>query len=63
MKYRVVEKSGSWFSYGQDRLGQGRENAKRFLAENEDISAEIEERVKVELGLIQPLKEVEAAGQ
>jgi len=60
--YKVVDKSGSWFSYGQERLGQGRENAKRFLKENADIGSEIEEKVKLELGLIKPLKEVEAAG-
>ena len=40
---RVVEKSGSWFSYGGERLGQGRENCKQFLHENPDIAAEIEE--------------------
>ena len=57
---RVVEKSGSWFSYGGERLGQGRENCKQFLLENPDIAAEIEEKIRMALGLIQPqLKEVE----
>ena len=57
---RVVEKSGSWFSYGGERLGQGRENCKQFLFENPDIAAEIEEKIRIALGLIQPqLKEVE----
>ncbi len=57
---RVVEKSGSWFSYGGERLGQGRENCKQFLLENPDIAAEIEEKIRIALGLIQPqLKEVE----
>ena len=56
----VVEKSGSWFSYGGERLGQGRENCKQFLSENPDIAAEIEEKIRIALGLIQPqLKEVE----
>jgi recombination protein RecA len=63
VKFRIVDKSGSWFSYGQDRLGQGRENSKNFLLENPDIAGQIEEKVKVELGLIVPLKEVEAAGK
>jgi len=63
VKFRIVDKSGSWFSYGQDRLGQGRENSKKFLLENPDIAGQIEEKVKVELGLIVPLKEVEAAGK
>ena len=57
---RVVEKSGSWFSYGGERLGQGRENCKQFLHENPDIAAEIEEKIRIALGMIQPqLKEVE----
>jgi len=61
--HKVVEKSGSWFAYGQERLGQGRENSKQFLAENDDIAANIEHQVKVALGITKPLKEVEAAGQ
>ena len=47
----VVDKSGSWFSYGDLRLGQGKENAKTFLAENQDIAQEIEQRVKAALGM------------
>ena len=60
--HKVVEKSGSWFAYGQERLGQGRENSKQFLAENNDIAANIEHQVTVSLGITKPLKEVEAAG-
>jgi len=47
----VVDKSGSWFSYGDLRLGQGKENAKQFLVENPDIAQEIEARVKACLGM------------
>ncbi|HSH46555.1 MAG TPA: recombinase RecA [Longimicrobiales bacterium] len=47
----IVEKSGAWYSYGETRLGQGRENAKAFLKENEEMAAEIEERVRTELGM------------
>lgn len=47
----VVEKSGSWFSYGDLRLGQGKENAKQFLVENPDIAQEIEARLKASLGM------------
>jgi len=61
--HNVVEKSGSWFSYGQERLGQGRENSKQFLGENDDIAAKIEQQVKVAMGIIKPLKQVETAGQ
>jgi recombination protein RecA len=55
---RIVEKSGTWFAYGGDRLGQGRENAKQFLKDNPQIFRQIEERVRKELGLV---RETEAA--
>ena len=48
---RIVEKSGAWFAFGGERLGQGRENAKQFLKENPDICKTIEDRVRRELGL------------
>jgi recombination protein RecA len=48
---RVIEKSGAWFAYAGERLGQGRENAKQFLKENPDIRQIIEDRVRKELGL------------
>jgi recombination protein RecA len=47
----IVEKSGAWFSYGDARLGQGRENAKQFLRENPEIAQQIESRVRGELGM------------
>ncbi len=47
----IVEKSGSWFSYDSERLGQGRENAKQFLRENPEYITRIEEEVRVSLGL------------
>jgi recombination protein RecA len=49
---RIVEKTGTWFSYGGERLGQGRENVKQFLKENPEIFKSIEERVRRELGLL-----------
>jgi len=48
---RIVEKSGAWFAYGGERLGQGRENAKQFLKDNPDVCRTIEDRVRRELGL------------
>jgi recombination protein RecA len=48
----IVRKSGAWFIYGDDQLGQGRENAKSFLAENPDIATEIELKIKDKLGLL-----------
>jgi len=47
----VVSKSGTWFSYGDERLGQGRENARLFLREHEDIAGTIERRLRESLGL------------
>ncbi|GAB2175308.1 recombinase RecA [Dongia sp. agr-C8] len=48
----VVEKSGAWFSYGGQRIGQGRENAKLFLRENPEIAAEIEGKIRANAGLV-----------
>jgi recombination protein RecA len=55
---RIIEKSGTWFAYGGDRLGQGRENAKQYLKDNPHVFKQIEERVRKELGLV---RETEAA--
>ena len=49
---RIIDKSGAWFSYSGERLGQGRENAKQFLRDNPEVSQTIEERVRKELGLV-----------
>ncbi len=49
---RIVEKSGAWFAYNGERLGQGRENAKQFLKENPEIRQAIEDRVRRDLGLV-----------
>jgi recombination protein RecA len=56
--HRVVEKSGAWFSYKGERLGQGRENAKQALRENPDLLRTIEKEVKVKLGV--PMREEKA---
>ena len=52
VKAGIVEKSGAWFSYDSQRLGQGRENAKQFLKDNPDISAAIETVIRQNAGLI-----------
>jgi len=54
----IIDKSGAWYSYGSQRIGQGRENAKMFLKDNPTLMAEIEEKVKVVLGV----KTAEGAG-
>jgi recombination protein RecA len=58
---RIIEKSGAWFAYAGERLGQGRENAKQFLKENPDIRQIIEDRVRKELGLSREPEAVAAA--
>ena len=61
----IIAKSGTWFSYNENRIGQGRENSKRFLSENLEISAEIEDKLRKTLGLIssdsEPGKDAEEA--
>jgi recombination protein RecA len=52
VKAGIVEKSGAWFSYDSQRLGQGRENAKTFLRENPDVANRIESQVRQNAGLI-----------
>jgi recombination protein RecA len=61
----IVEKSGSWFSYKTERIGQGRENARQFLKDNKDITAKIETEVRKGLGLIpsQPGGQAQGAAQ
>ena len=58
---RIVEKSGAWFAFGGERLGQGRENAKQFLKENPSVRQAVEDRVRKELGLLRETADVAAA--
>ena len=52
LKAGLVEKSGSWFSYGSERIGQGRENAKTYLKQHTDLAAEIEQKIRANAGLV-----------
>ncbi len=56
-KINVIEKSGSWYAYDGDKIGQGRENAKTFLRENPEIMNAVEQRVRREMGLMTALPE------
>ncbi len=47
----IIDKSGAWYSYGKERIGQGRENAKLYLKDHPEVAAEIEQKVKVVLGI------------
>jgi len=58
---RIVEKSGAWFAFAGERLGQGRENAKQFLKENPSVRQAVEDRVRKELGMVRDVVEVAAA--
>jgi recombination protein RecA len=51
----IIDKSGAWYSYGAQRIGQGRENAKMYLKDNPALLAEVEEKVKTVLGIKPPL--------
>ena len=55
----IIDKAGAWYSYGSQRIGQGRENAKMFLKDNPALMAEVEEKVKTVLGV----KGLDAAGE
>ncbi|MDP3491673.1 MAG: DNA recombination/repair protein RecA, partial [Hyphomonadaceae bacterium] len=52
VKANIIEKSGSWFSYGSQRIGQGRENARKFLKDNPQTAAEIEDAIRKNAGII-----------
>ena len=54
--HKLIDKSGAWFSYGETRLGQGRENVRQFLEQNPDLRAEIEMKLRRLLGLIKEPK-------
>ena len=59
----VVNKSGAWYSYNGERIGQGRENAKQFLKDNPEICAEIEKKVRIQYQLIPEGESAEAAAE
>ncbi|MCZ6599477.1 MAG: recombinase RecA [Acidobacteria bacterium] len=60
VEHKIIDKSGSWFSYGDLRIGQGRENARLFLRENTDVAATIENLLREKLGLSRPAAEKSA---
>src|SRR5918996_1431748 len=52
VEHKIIEKSGAWFAYGGERLGQGSENVKGFLRDNPEVARAIEQKVRLELGLV-----------
>ncbi|MDO8885429.1 recombinase RecA [Candidatus Oleimmundimicrobium sp.] len=59
IEHGIANKSGAWYTYNDERLGQGRESAKQFLIENPKIANEIEEKVKIAVGLVENGKKVD----
>ena len=49
MQHGLIDKAGSWYSYGDDRIGQGKENVREFLKANPGTAAEIEAKIRAEL--------------
>jgi recombination protein RecA len=56
----IIQKSGAWFSFNNERIGQGRENAKTFLKEHPDVARAVDEKIKEHFGLLKKEKEKEA---
>jgi recombination protein RecA len=54
--HKVVERSGAWYAFGGERIGQGRENAKRFLQENPAMADDIEAKLRAALGMVAPVE-------
>ena len=52
VEHRLLQKSGSWYSYGDTRIGQGREAARQFLSDNPEVAGEIEVKLREKLGLL-----------
>lgn len=52
IEQKIIQQSGTWFSYGETKMGQGRENARKFLEENKKIATEIEQKIKENAGMI-----------
>ncbi|MBN9140197.1 MAG: recombinase RecA [Micrococcales bacterium] len=61
VEHEIVRKSGAWYTYDGDQLGQGKENARNFLLENPDIAAEIEQKILAKLGIGAAAKAAQAA--
>jgi recombination protein RecA len=50
----IVEKSGAWYAYKKDRVGQGKDNAREYLKEHPELAAEIEARIREKMGVVTP---------
>jgi recombination protein RecA len=62
VEHDIVRKSGAWYTYEDDQLGQGRENAKRFLRENPEIAMQLQAKVLETVGMVAPLPKPDEDG-
>jgi recombination protein RecA len=62
LEHKIVTKSGSWFAYNEEHIGQGRENARLFLRENADIAEKIKSEILEKLGVMESPKENKEEG-
>src|SRR5262245_55245342 len=63
VNHGVLEKSGAWYIYNGDRLGQGKDNSRDFLKENHALALEIEKKIREKAGVLKPVEQPEAAGE
>ena len=61
VKHEIIQKSGTWFSYGDERLGQGRENVKKYLLEQTELLKKINKQVREALGMVKKPEETKPA--
>jgi len=58
--HNIIEKSGAWYAYGKDRIGQGKDNTREYLKEHSDVAREIESKIRVAAGMAAPVEESRA---
>ena len=61
VNHRIVEKSGAWFAYKGEKIGQGKDNAREFLKENPAVAEEIEKKIREAVGIAGGMPQAEAA--
>lgn len=61
VEHGIMDKSGSWYAYGSEKLGQGKENVRQYLVENHELRQEIEDKLLIHLGVKEPAEGTEAA--
>jgi recombination protein RecA len=61
--HRIVEKSGAWYTYGKDRIGQGKDNVRDYLKEHPDVAREIEDKIRAAAGMVTSFNESQPQAQ